>query len=444
MVTWRREGLGSPSPSLSSVSGTLTTLKRDLRSPRLIVGELLAIVAAGVVHTIVPQVAEPSAARHLAVDHPWWARVMRAVGLDHVFASPIFLAALLLTSLSLGIVLVEQWRRLARVWSVQLTEGSFRSAPYRREIERPGHGTGARATFRTTGRVGLLGSPVFHLGLMTIVVAGLVQWLFSAEAIAELIEGETLASSGWSSVEAVTGPFASPFRLTEPVRLDQLEPSRYSEGSLKGLSARIRVGERPLVVAINAPLELNGRTLYLGSVHGPTALVELAVDGHAERLALLLRDASGDEYAGSWVGPGGLQLLVRGRLGADGALPSRLEVRLLRGGGLLFVGSLLPGQGVEVGGGIHLDLAGVRYWAVFRGTRDASTGIAFAGFVLAALGAVLMFAVVKVDTAVVVRPGTSGERVLVALKANRFPALFAERFERLVRQVAERDGARGR
>ena len=48
------------------------------------------------------------------------------------------------------------------------------------------------------------------------------------------------------------------------------------------------------------------------------------------------------------------------------------------------------------------------------------------------LGAVVMVTIVRVDIAVVVTQTASGEEVLVALRSQRHPALFQEKFQRLV------------
>jgi hypothetical protein len=430
MVTCRRREPDSPVPDVSVPS--LLWLKRLLRSPTIIVGEVLAIAAAGVVSTAIPQATELSRVRHFGAAHPGWSSLTRALALDRVLTSAWFLGVLSLAALSLGIVLVDQWRRLGRTWPRALTEASFRAAPYRRELERPSS-TGASARFRTTGRIGLLGSPLFHLGLMTIVIAGFAHWLFFADAVAELIEGETLDPGAWARMERWSGALARPFQLEAPLRVERLEPSRYASGPLRALAARVSIGGRTDPLAINAPLELEAGTLLIGSVHGPAAIVELEVDGRAERRALLLRETDAGDFGDAWLAPGGLQLLVRGEVGPDAGLPRQLELRVLRGGSLLYLGSLPVGLGVELAGGARVALLGVRYWAVFRGSRDPSRWVAWVGFLLVVIGGVLMFAVVRVDTAVIVTPTPSGERVLVALRADRFTALFAEKFERLVR-----------
>ena len=66
-----------------------------------------------------------------------------------------------------------------------------------------------------------------------------------------------------------------------------------------------------------------------------------------------------------------------------------------------------------------------------------AVGVAYAGFLLAGVGALLIFLVVRVDELVSVVPCEEGERVVVALRAQRFAPLFRERLE----GVARREGA---
>jgi len=71
-----------------------------------------------------------------------------------------------------------------------------------------------------------------------------------------------------------------------------------------------------------------------------------------------------------------------------------------------------------------------------RGSHDPALWLAYLGFALVIAGAVLIFAVVKVDACVLVTPLGERERVFVALKPHRFAPLFQERFEQLVRDCA--------
>jgi hypothetical protein len=97
------------------------------------------------------------------------------------------------------------------------------------------------------------------------------------------------------------------------------------------------------------------------------------------------------------------------------------------------VAVLRPGEALILPGGGQVSVHDLRYWGGFILGHDLSVWPAYAGFALALLGAVLMFVVVKVDTAVIVEQAGDRERVTVALRPQRLAPLFAERFDRLVR-----------
>jgi hypothetical protein len=425
------------------MAGPLLKLKRFVRSPRVIVFELLAIALAGLPLSFIPQASDEAGAARFAADHPALASLFKALAFDRVVHSPWFLALIVLAAASLAVVLVEQWQRLFRQWREALSEANFRGAPFRRELDFPaGEGAPPPAVYRTSGKLGLVGTPLFHLGLMLVVLAALVKVLFSAEAALEVTEGEVVEPSSNDYLGRAMGPLGRPFALTMPVRLEQLSPTRYASGDLLGLSAKLGVQEaggwRTTEVGVNEPLDLGAERLYLGLGHGPAALLMLTQGAEVDRSIVVLREA-GSGFQADSVHPNGVLVRLRAPPSASATLPAALEVRLIKSGALLFAGPLAPGQEARLSDGTVLALAGVRYWAVFNGSRDPSRWVAYFGFLFAAIGAVLMFTLVKVDTAVVVTRADGRDRVLVALRAQRFAPIFAERFERLVQE--QRRGA---
>ena len=108
----------------------------------------------------------------------------------------------------------------------------------------------------------------------------------------------------------------------------------------------------------------------------------------------------------------------------------------MRDGALLFTGDARPGQTMSLRSGEKLALHGTPFWVRLRGSRDPALWLAYLGFTLVMAGALLIFAVVKVDACVIVTPLGERERVFVALKPQRFAPLFQERFDQLVRESA--------
>jgi hypothetical protein len=136
----------------------------------------------------------------------------------------------------------------------------------------------------------------------------------------------------------------------------------------------------------------------------------------------------------------GLRLRFRVDSPPDAGRAGEVEVRAVEDSALLGVAVLGPGDTLSLPGGGFLRLHDLRYWARFVASRDFSAWPAFLGFAIALLGAILMFAVIKVDSAVIVRRVGNREHVLVAMRPQRFVPLFQERFDRVV----EREGGPNR
>ncbi len=431
-VTPGRQSIGrvSAARATSAVAG----LRKALRAPRTIVIELVAIAGAGVVSTAIPQDPLPAERLRFAVEHPWLAGAVRALGLDRVFGSEWFLALVGVAAGSLAIVLVEQWKRLFREWGMPPSEASFRAAPMRVEFDRAAQGATTRIARRHVA--GMLGSPLFHLGLMTVVLAGVGRMLFGAEAAVRLYEGEILPARAEAFDVRWTGLLATPVALESPVELLELTPELYPSGALRFLSARVAIRADSTSqehLAINSPLDDGSERLYLSSRHGCAAFVQVESRGGSERRAAMLEEGAVREFVTTETFPDELELRLLARVGPAGERPEAVDFRALRRGATLAAGMLRPGEEVQLPDGGRVALVALRYWARFTASRDFSTWPAYVGFALALLGATLMFAFVKVDTAVIVTPIGDRERVIVAMRPQRLAPLFRSDFERLVR-----------
>lgn len=438
-----RQGSSSssdPGPSEKCQVVTLRRVETLLRSRHVIVGELAGLTAAMAVGAAIPQVgvATPAELDALREASPTLAAIVAHLRLDAVFSSPWFMTVLAISSLSLTVVATEQVRRLARTWRQTPRPSAFKAAPFSREFERPARGAAATAPttcIRTTGRLGLAGAAVFHVGLLLVVVAGMLRSLFNVDAAVDLLEGETLApgAAGWGPQSS--GALARPIALDVPVVLEAVQARRYSSGALEQLSARLRVGDAPHDVAINSEVDAGRARLYVAADHGPSVLVEWrGASGEVTRRAVLLKEQGGGTWAARAELPGTVELLARVRQGGGDERPRVADVRLMRAGGLLATGLLGPGDALRTPAGDELSVAGLPLWLRLRASRDPALGVAFAGFAFVLAGAVLIFGVVKVDTCVLVTPAGERERVFVALKASRFAPLFEDRFRRLVEQ----------
>ncbi len=374
---------------------TLAILRRFLRRPAVILGELAAIAVAGA----------------LGASLPAW----------HVFSSAGFAALALLAAASLAVVVGGQFQRVRSAWRPPPSPAAFQSAPFKAEFDRPAAGPVPPPAIWSGRRLGLAGSLVFHSGLLLLIAAGAWRALFATEAVVDLVEGETLApAAAWSA--QWPGVFAGPLRLDRPVTLESVSGRRYPGGDLRELRARLSAGE----IAVNHQLDFGGSRLYLGQEFGPAALLEWNASA---RTAALLTGGGRVAFTGQAAGPAGLMVYLR----SDAARPAGFEVRVMRGGGLLAAGPLAVGETLALPGGETLALRGAPMWARLHGSRDSALWLAYLGIILTMAGAAMMFTLIKLDFCVAVTPLGARERVFVALRPQRFAPLFQERFDQLVR-----------
>jgi cytochrome c biogenesis protein ResB len=427
-------------------------LKRFLRSPKVVVGELLALALTCTLGAAMPQDGTATAAELARLHNagPLVTTLVRLFALDHIFRSGWFLLVTALACASLAMIVFDQVKRLRSQWSQRLTEAHFRTAPFHMEFERdPVRGTtsfqfaarGPRLQIWTERRIGLFGSPVFHVGLLLIILAGALRALFSTEAVVDLVEGETLppTATAWAGQQA--GVLGRPFQLDCPLTLDMVKAAHYRDGDLRELKVRLLLqrsqGRQAAELAVNHDLKTGGRRIFLGSDFGPVALLEWQSEGATPiREAALLAEKAGGGFEGASTGPNSLHAYLRTRVVAGGAHPESVEVRVMRDGALLFTGDTRPGQRVSLQSGEKLVLYGTPFWVRLRGSHDPALALAYLGFALVMVGAVLMFAIVKVDACVLVTTLGERERVFVALKPQRFAPLFQERFDQLVLECA--------
>ncbi|MCX6902659.1 MAG: cytochrome c biogenesis protein ResB, partial [Verrucomicrobia bacterium] len=118
---------------------SLRALKRSLRSPSVIVGEIVALALAGMLGASLPQAGTASVESlvRLHESGPLWTALVKVFALDHVFRSAWFLTLTVLATASLWIVTVEQVRRLRVAWTQRPSPAHLQSAPFRVEFERP-------------------------------------------------------------------------------------------------------------------------------------------------------------------------------------------------------------------------------------------------------------------------------------------------------------------
>jgi cytochrome c biogenesis protein ResB len=432
-----------------ALGAALSTIKRFLLRRSVVTVEIVGLTLAGIVGASLPQlgIAPGEDVVRLYQNGPVLASLVEFFTLDNVFQSPWFLALSLLTAASLLVTVFDQLRRLRVTWSQPATLAEMRDAPLRAEFDRPSNLDAAAANCaqtvaaKTSGRIGLIGSPLFHMGLLLIMFAGALRALFAVDAVVDLLEGETLPPTAEAWGAQWPGVAAEPLRLDMPITLESVTATRYDTGALRDLRARLSLhGQeqwKQEEIAINREVRAPGGRLFLGGDFGPAALIEWTeVGDEPVRQAVMLRSPGYDTYRKASYVQGFIKVYLRTEVDRAGTHPEYLEVRIVdnKTRALLFGGRMRIGDEVSLEGGQSLKLHGMPFWTRLRANRDPALWLVFLGFALALAGAAIMFTVVKVDTCVAVTPTGDRERVFVALNAQRFAPMYQERFQKLVRE----------
>lgn len=296
------------------------TVRRFLQKPTVVIGELAAIALASVLGATIPQSGTATAGAIEMFRAPVWvASVVDLLGLDQIFSSAWFLTLVALAGCSLSLALNDQWRRAWRLWRRRGGSGKLSGAPFRYEVEVPLSEPlrERRVCTRDSLRLGLWGSPLFHLGLWLLVAAGLLRLLFGTDAVVDLVVGETLPPSPSAYGAQWPGLLARPFSLQDPLTLLDLQVETYPGGSLQQFSAEVEVGGERRTVAINAPLSSGAEMLYLTSTYGPAVQLVTDLGGALEGHTLLLYVAPGGRYSGELVLSNGVRILATARKRLD-------------------------------------------------------------------------------------------------------------------------------
>lgn len=434
----RRLPILLPIPDPRGTLSQMQSLTRFLRNPRIIVGELGLLTVVFVLSTIVPSAGEEGAAsgRLEAGSAPLFARVSSALGLDHLFTSPVFLTLVVLALLSLAVVLKEQLTRAWRLWTGASRVAGASGAPYRREEVFPGEfpaGAFPREV-RIRGAAGVWGSPLFHLGILLIVAAGILRALFGADAVVDLMAGETLLPRSDQFGRQWPGLLARPFAFPVVVRLEELHVTRYPSGEARWVEGTLRLGEgagsEAVPIAINGPVSRELHTLYLRAIGGAAALVEVRRASGKEQHAILLRE-SGRGSEGAALLEDGTLLRATSSGGGIGRIPERIDFRAVRDGALAAVGQLARNEAMALPDGTLVAVAEIVPWAQFSARRDVAAPVVYIGFLFVCAGGLLMMAVVRVESGSTLERVPEGVKLTVWLRPQRFAPLFAPAFEEL-------------
>lgn len=384
-----------------------------LASRRVSLAWMLFVAATGVVGASVPQRATTSKAALEAwmSARPALAPIVAALGLDHVFSTWWFLAALVLFTLSLSVATSRMVREAARhtrrrfsvptalARDVDLADTVSRALELGyKESARAESANGIKVRL-TRHRLGWWGTTILHAGMLMVVLAAAASAAFSARAVIDLSQDEVWASGG-SLLAEESGLLASPLDLGRPLRLEDVQTSTWENGELRALRLDLSVGDgaggwNAVSTSVNSPLRIGPHTLYASSgefgdaaflrVKGPTvpetrARMEFGfVPGGAPAYAdIALPDLP----------------TIEGRWDPEHAKSDDLlTLRYTDASGTEHRAGLSPGESAALGTyNVEFALRGV--WARVIVVRAFGVTLLFLGFAVIGLGSLVVYAMV--------------------------------------------------
>lgn len=369
---------------------------RWLASARLGLALLALLALAAIAGGTLPQLGRltPDELNAWQTSWPLLAQALQWLGLSSVYGSWWFVALYLLLVVNMAAAMLAHGGRIfvwlrgeARPTHRMAGEGQAPSF-FARQID-------AQHNF-PFHRVGLLGLPLLHLGVIALIAGATLNASGRFAAHLELSEGEIFAGQPDKLIVESEGDRsnnAPAFRL----RLDQLHVGIGEGKHLSELQATLTVRDRGAIyhaaVEVNHPHAIGPYSVYLDKTLGQTAVFDrLLPDGRKYRLLInfpvSIATWGGDTplQRGEMVELDGAPIFYRMAL-TPGKNPE-FELETQQRGKITFNGRLAPGQIADLGA-YRLIFLGTVPWAGLYLSADPYLGLVFAGMVMV-LGGVLL------------------------------------------------------
>lgn len=242
-----------------------------ISSLRLTIVLIIIIILLAVIGTLIPQNEEPS---FYQKNYPGKAGFILALGLDHLYRSPVFLSAVFLFLLNLTACSLKNFLSKIKVYKNAKTEinpsgdqerhlteklnrlrpepdllaGLLKEKSFRVKIQKIEDKTFIRAR---KGLAGLFGPEIVHFGLLLIILGGLGSALFSFRTSLAVEEGEEIRLEKKNLV----------------LKLEKFTTEYYPDGSVRDWKSQVNIfnneGDKiSAVIEVNKPVKFKGISFY--------------------------------------------------------------------------------------------------------------------------------------------------------------------------------------
>lgn len=416
----------------------LSGLLRFLESARLVMSLLLFVVVWSVLATIVPQSGSAGAATAgWLKSQPLLWRVIGVLGLDRAFGAPLFVLAVSVLAISTGLCAWRRTRvamgRMRLLDAARIRDAS--SIVERHDIEVPcdvracDADSALGATSRALAGLGVKtrrrgdvlssvsspmsvwGSPVFHWGLLAIIVVILVGSLQRSEGLMGVPVGRSVPDAPDSYGVLNAGPLHAWGGERRIIRVDSFDKDYRAGGIDRGPTPSVSVLDaqgrvlRSQHIYPNSPLQIGSLTIHPAEWGFAVAMSLLDAKGTAVSTATKLVDVSQEAADGTvplgaltlaGVGGQGQQTIVTTvpllRQGGESIVPPDLTAHLVvtaADGAKVADKVLAPGESLALPSGLTLRVDDVSFYARLSVVDDGTIPFLYAAMALAVLGLAL-------------------------------------------------------
>ena len=312
--------------------------------------------------------------------------------------------------------------------------------------------------FAQKNKLGVLGTSLFHVSILIIILAVVYGTTSRMEGDMRLIEGQTLSEEHKNYMLINEGPFFNEAHLGFNITLQKFYANYNDETNTpRGASGKLSIEkngqiEKTDIVYSNHLMDYDGYT-FLGNVYGMASL-------------LILRDQNGTVISGSYITAqdqdesgryvayfdigdtgleGGLMVymttnLTSGKImESDAVQQPILFLKIFDKGSEIYNGTMKQNDTVQINNK-NLGFYDIKYWSNFYIVKDRSTIFVYTGIGLIIFSLAISFFLVpkKIWIEVVKSETDNKTEIYIGGRADKFKSLYEEEIGDIVNRIKER------